>query len=381
LRIAFLLLHDFRFAGWSPKDFLSRYHFSKEFSKRLAKTHEISLYILHEGVSSQQTIHMDGYTLKIFPVQFQMPPFLPFGNTHNLNVINELSKYRPDLIHFNSYYLWSFPYIALWSLQKGIPLICHYHGACDFMRPLRRPFFGIYRSVNRYLVPLDDESVYLTKTMGINPKKIIRYPNTGVDTTLFRQIGDKATSPTLLYVGRMPPPSINLGEESPWLILMILSELVKERKDVKLYMIGDGPGLNYLKELASKKGLDRNVAFLGYIDHQLLPEYYSKSWLTFSPTKMNVVDPFWGGILKESFACGTPVVAFNDQVSTFEGSGQTCGYLIPTDSKISAKILSGIIDDRSALNRMGEAGKKTVVRSCSWDSVISKLNSIYLSAL
>jgi glycosyltransferase involved in cell wall biosynthesis len=217
--------------------------------------------------------------------------------------------------------------------------------------------------------------------MGIDPNKIIKYPNAGVETTLFRQTSEKATSPTLLYVGRMPLPSINLREQSPWLMLMILSELVRERKDVKLYMIGDGPGLNYLKELASKKGLDRNVTFLGYVDHQLLPEHYSKSWLTFFPTEMDVVDPFWGGAQKESFACGTPVVAFNDKVSTLEGGKQAYGYLIPTDSKISAKILSGIIGDRSALNKMGEAGKKTVVNSCSWDSVISKLNSIYLSAL
>ncbi|MDD1775836.1 MAG: glycosyltransferase family 4 protein, partial [Candidatus Methanomethylicus sp.] len=162
MKLAFLLLHDFRFAGWSLEDFLRRTHFSKEYCKRLSdRGHDVILYMLHQDATSIEIYEQSGFRIKVFPVQFDFPPLPKFGYSHNLQVNRELSLDDPDLIHFNNYYLWSFPYVARWAKQNGKKIVCQYHGACDVFRPVRKIFVPIYQDIDIYLVARDDEIGYL----------------------------------------------------------------------------------------------------------------------------------------------------------------------------------------------------------------------------
>jgi glycosyltransferase involved in cell wall biosynthesis len=378
LKIAFMLLHDFRFAGWSLDDFLGRYHFSKEYSRRLAKRgHDVALYTLHQDASAIKTVEHDGYRVKVFPTQFDFPPVPRFGYSHNLQVTKELARDRPDVVHFNNYYLWSFPYVARWAMQNGVRIVCQYHGASDFLRPVRKAFVPIFQGVDRYLVAKDDEMAYLTRSLGVPSKKVLKFPNVGVDTDLFKPSGVKSPEPSLLYVGRMPSRARNLREKSPWLLLGIMAELVKVLPRASLHMVGDGPGLQSLRETVEARGIGRNVVFHGYIDNSLLPSLYSSSWATFIPLELGAIDPFWDGSLKESLACSTPAVGFNENVKDYGSSCQRLGYLIPPSPVAGAKVLAEALGDRAHLGGIGKMGRDEILGCCSWDSVIGGLEKAY----
>ena len=52
------------------------------------------------------------------------------------------------------------------------------------------------------------------------------------------------------------------------------SELIRERANYKLLILGDGPCMEELKNLALQLNLSKNVIFLGKIPHKELPLYY-----------------------------------------------------------------------------------------------------------
>jgi glycosyltransferase involved in cell wall biosynthesis len=382
LKIAFMLLHDFKFAGWSLEDFLDRHHFSKEYSRRLAERgHEVALYILHQDAEAATAVDREGFVVKVFPSQFSFPPVPGFGYAHNLQVTKELAREKPEIIHFNNYYLWNFPYVARWARRNGVKMVCQYHGASDFLRPVRKAFVPMFRGVDRYLVAKDGEIGYLTGSLGVEPGKVIKFPNVGVDTLLFKPSGGKTAEPSLLYVGRMPKRARSLGEKSPWLLLGMMAELVKSLPEATLRMVGDGPGMEDLREAAKAEGLGRSVAFHGYVDNRLLPPIYSSSWATFIPLRLEGIDPFWDGSLKESMACSTPVIGFNEGVGGYADSRQRLGHLIPPDPVRGAEILVDILRDRARLEEAGEMGRGEVLGCCSWESVIGGLERVYLSLL
>lgn len=382
MRIAIMLLHDFRFAGWTLNDFLKRHHFSKEYSRRLAEVgHQVTLYVLHQDAHSIRTIELDGFRVKVFPVQFDFPPVPRFGYSHNLQVTKELSKEKPDIIHFNNYYLWSFPYVARWAKQNGVKMVCQYHGECDILRRVRKAFVPIYRGVDKYLIAKDAEIAYVAESLGVPSSKILKFPNVGVDTNLFKTSACRSENPSLLYVGRMPLKTDNLNEKSPRLLLDIVAEVAPSIPNVELHLIGDGPGIESLRATAAEKGIVGNVAFEGYIENSLLPSIYSKCWATFIPVQLDSIDPFWDGSLKESLACSTPVIGFNDRVEEYNGSLRPMGYLIPPSPKKGAAVLRDILGDQNRLTEAGEQGRQAVAGCCSWESVIGKLESVYNSLL
>src|SRR2546425_9989856 len=125
MKIVYLLLHDFRFASLGVEDFaFRRFHFSKEYAKRMAQLgHDVKLYILAADVRCEKILEVDRFEIKAFDVSFRFPPFMRFGNTHNLGVLREIERDSPDLVHLHNYYLWSFPYVAPWVKRLRIPLV------------------------------------------------------------------------------------------------------------------------------------------------------------------------------------------------------------------------------------------------------------------
>jgi len=380
LKIAFMLLHDFRFAGWSLGDFFRRSHFSKEYSRRLAERgHEVILYMLHQEVESLKEFERDGYRVKVFPVQFDFPPFLKFGNSHSLKITRELSQDEPDIVHFNNYYLWSFPYVAKWAMQNSVRIVCQYHGAGDILQSAKRAFIPILQGVDRYLVAKDSEIEYLTGGLGVPRQKVLKFPNVGVDPSVFRPSGERTREPSLIYVGRMSPMVQNLGEKSPWLVLDTMAVLLKSLPEATLHMVGDGPCLQCLRKVAEAKGIGRSVTFHGYVANDLVPPFYSRSWATFIPLQLDAIDPYWEGSLKESLACATPVVGFNQGVKDYGGGCQRLGHLIPPDPAAGGKMLCEILGARARLDEAGRRGRAEVLRCCTWDLVIGGLEKVYSS--
>ncbi|MCC6274520.1 MAG: glycosyltransferase, partial [Leptospiraceae bacterium] len=74
-----------------------------------------------------------------------------------------------------------------------------------------------------------------------------------------------------------------------------------------LTIIGEGPALGSLKIQAEKLGLADKIHFLGFINHDILHEYYPKydAFLTASTMETQ------GLVILEAIACGLPAIGVN----------------------------------------------------------------------
>ena len=377
MKLIYLLLHDFRFASLGVEEFASNhFHFSKEYARRMAKAgHEVKLYVLTGETPRRKTFEIDGFELKVFRTSFNFPPFMRFGNDHSLEVLREIDRDSPDLIHFHNYYLWNFLYVAPWARRRGIPLVAQFHGT-DPIRTLKAVVFSpSLRLCSRLLVPTKGEVRFLVQKLRIPSARVEMFPSTGVDTKTFRPTSVKHDSPLLLYAGRIPRRASYRWEKAPYLLLPMMKSLIARVPNARLLIAGDGPGLAALVADARQLGLLQNVSFLGPVAHERLAELFSQSWMTFVPIYMDDIEPYWGGTVQESLACGTPVAALNRQSRGF----RRFGLLLPTDAREAAELVQEALADRTRLAQFGTEGLEFVRRNCEWEVVASRINGLYRS--
>ena len=377
MKIVYLLLHDFRFASLRVEDFaFKRFHFSKEYAKRMAQLgHDVKLYIMADDIARKQVVEVEEMEVKAFNVSLQFPPMMRFGNAHNLGVLGEIERDSPDVVHLHNYYLWNFLYTAPWVKRLKLPLVAQFHGTDPIRRVKASIFYPSLRLCDRLLVPIRSEEDFLIRSMRIPANRVWRFPSTGVNTQLFRRTAAKEEDPLLLYVGRIPEPSSYRWEKAPQYLLPILSALRKNGVRARLMVVGDGPGLPSLSRDAERLGLRDSVLFLGQLDNERLPELYSRSWVTFVPMHMEDIEPFWGGTLQESLACGTPVIAFNAESPGF----RKFGLLVSPRAESAFKLIETALANPARLVSAGDEGLEFIKENCDWNTLAQRLNSLYSS--
>jgi len=372
-----LLLHDERFSGWTTKDKLTRYHFSTQFLKFIKEFGwNPSLYTFHQSLKRKEVYECSFGQVKIFPVAFRFPPFLNFGNDHNPKMIfREMLRENLDIVHFHQYYLFSFPYTVRFVKRKlNLPLTTQLHGY--YTNPLKGaiyfPCLTSLKKVDRIFYSYSPEKrVY--ERLGVS-EKAVKIPTPGLNPSIFKP-AKRDRELDLLYVGRIPLPTSKIGEKKPHLLLFILRELIKRKKDVKLRVVGDGPGLPYMRRLSSKLGLEEKVVFEGYIPHSKLPEHYQSSALTLVPLELCDIDGWFDGSIQESLACGTPVAAFkNNPRIPLKGK---FGFLLSKKPEKAADELFFLLERREMLHEVTEQGTKVVRNHCSFSSLSKKLRTLW----
>ena len=374
MKLVYLLLHDFRFASIGLEEFaFHRFHFSKEYARRMAQLgHEVKLYVMSGEIARKKILSVDGYELKAFRPSFHFPPFMRFGNTHSVEVMAELEQDAPDLVHFHNYYLWNFPYIVPWVKRKGTPLVAQYHGTDPIRQVKARAFYPSLRLCDSLIVPTYREERFLTRTLRLPSGRVVRLPSTGVDTRIFKRVYPPDPEPLLSYVGRIPLPATYRWEKAPHLLLPLVKALLGLGVRARLVVAGDGPGLPIMKSSASRLGVETSVDFLGAVDQRVLPELYSRSRLTFVPMYMEDIEPFWGGTVQESLACGTPVAAFNES----SPGPRRFGLLLPPGGR-GAPLVARSLAEADSLFKAGKEGSDFIKAHCDWESVAANVASIY----
>jgi len=378
MRVLTLLLHDERFSGWTVRDKLIRQHFSLQYLRFCKlKGWEPLLYTFHQQVKARQTYWMDDVGgVKIFPVKFRFPPFQRFGNDHNPeSIMREALVDRPDIVHFHHYYLFSFPYTAVFVKEKlKRSLIAQLHGYNNgsLRKWLYLPCLLALKKADRILYSYKPEEA-LYRKLGVM-EKTVKVPVPGINPEVFGR-RTRCDSNRLLYVGRVPSPEAAYGEKSPFILVFILRNLLRYSKDVALDVVGDGPGLHCCRRLVDRLGLKDHVDFHGYVPYNELPKYYQASALTFSPIRVYDVDGWFDGAIQESLACGTPVAVFKSSPKTpLLG---TYGFLLSNDVKKAAAEVSTLLKTPEDMDQVAEEGSRFVHENCTYAKLAARLQETW----
>ncbi|AMQ18288.1 glycosyltransferase family 4 protein [Thermococcus peptonophilus] len=242
------------------------------------------------------------------------------------------------------------------------------------------PLFSHYLRYPHEVIAVSKAAKAFIEHFTDSPVRVI--PN-GVDDERFRPIGEREkervreelgiSGDLILYVSRM---SFRKG---PHVLLNAFQNIVRERDDAVLVMVGSGEMLPFLKAQAKFLGIEDRVRFLGYVSDDLLSKLYASADVFVLPS---IMAEAFGIVVLEAMASGVPVVTTTvggiPEVVGESGSG----VLVPPGDELAlVEAVSKLLSDKELARNLGEAGRKAVERRYSWKVIASEIEKVYEEVL
>jgi glycosyltransferase involved in cell wall biosynthesis len=302
----------------------------------------------------------------------------PLFNLFRVNVIpkpNFTRRFKDyDILHFVGEADLSFPLFSCF-IKKPKLLQCvgiFRRGGIYRYYMSDRVFLGkIFKRLfpslaDKFVISSDEEKTLLSE-MGIPEDKILILP-IGVDTDVFRNDETKRTDNLVLFVGRID------RIKGLHILLKALSYL---KTPVRLAVVGPRWDEKYAKQIeemshAINESGTHKVMFLGELNQKELVPWYQKASLLACPYLYET----YSNVIRESLACGTPVVSTGTHLYEQGSDGVV---LAPKDPKRLAEAVESLIKDKEMRKKCGEEGRRVVERFFSWESILKDLSEIYES--
>jgi len=196
-----------------------------------------------------------------------------------------------------------------------------------------------------------------------------------IDTELYEKYKSKfkiSYEPCLLYIGRL------VFYKNVHTIIKSFGQILQYNKDVKLFIIGDGPLRSLLYSYIRKHRLEKNIIMLGLATQEEKLKYLSRCTATIN---LSIYEGF-GLTVLESWYFEKPVIVsdippLNEIVET-----NMNGYTVnPLDRKKLTELMIQIIDDSLLASRLGRNGLDKVKKDYTPEAVIPRLEEAYNDVL
>jgi len=275
-----------------------------------------------------------------------------------------------DVVHVHNPFGLTLPFFA--TLRSPTATVGTLHSVVpDGYRPLR----VLSREVRRVLGRLDARvavSRAVVDSIGaLLPELDFHTIPNGIDTDFFSPeatpIAEADEMHSILFVGRFDPRN---GVKT---MIHAFTRLRRERRDVRLVIVGDGPLRPVVERLVPDE-LRADVRFAGRVN-RLRPRYLTAADILCTPCRL----ASFGMVLLEGMSCELPVVA--SRLPGFElvmrdGIDGVLVDQIEGDAGF-ADALGHLLDDPEQAGDMGAAGRERVVRTFSWRVVGDQLEALY----
>jgi glycosyltransferase involved in cell wall biosynthesis len=205
-------------------------------------------------------------------------------------------------------------------------------------------------------------------SQGIDANKIYTFHN-GANLDFFRLKRDMKKEYDLIYIGTMA--KVRRLE----ILINAMKIVVKKFKDASLIMVGDGDGLEHLKNLTKEFDIENNITFTGKVPYEEIPGLISKASIGLSP-----VPPIYmykvSSPLKtfEYMSCSIPIIANRGIPSHIKTMRESkAGILVDYTPESFAKAMIKLISSPNIALEMGNAGRKWVETYRSYEQLALNL--------
>jgi len=317
-----------------------------------------------------------------------------------------LSRERPDIVHVHNTFVMISPSIYGACKTAGVPVVQTLHNyrlfcpAHTFLRDgvpcedcVNRSLLSSVRhrcyrgsaaasaaaatmlAVNRLLGTYrEDIHCYIALTefarakfveCGLPVKKVAVKPNfIHPDPGERQSIGNWA-----VFMGRLAPEKGVATALRAWKLLS---------PEMELKIIGDGPALDDLRQIASQLEV-RNVTFLGRLPRHEAFEYLARARFLLFPSEWYESFPM---TILEAYAHGVPVVASRLGVMPEIVKEKHTGLLFePRDPESLAGVVKTLWDDMGAIRQLGQNARREYVTRYTADENYRQLMAIYRGVL
>lgn len=238
----------------------------------------------------------------------------------------------------------------------------------------------VIRSASAIVASTEHERSALVENYGARADRIAVIP-AGVDLAMFSPI-DRAAAravlglhgEVLLFVGRIDPVK---GLDT----LLEAVALLRDRPALTLLVVGGTPpGVEprdadeiHLRQLAGQLGIADRVRWLGPVEQDRLPLYYSAADVAVVPSRYES----FGLVALEALACGAAVVAARvGGLPTIVHEGQN-GLLVPWRApEAFAERIVQVLDDPALAAGLRAAARPSMQRY-SWAATAARVTTLY----
>lgn len=263
---------------------------------------------------------------------------------------------------------------------------------------MKKPITGLLRlqaaeafrynlnSADRVICVSEPLKAHLVKKWNIPAEKIVVFPNVA-DVERFKPdknardeirvslgIGD---APMILFVGNFYEwHDVNT-------LLRAFVDVLKERPDARLVLVGDGTKRKDMVRLAQELELDSSVIFTGMVSHKKVPNFMASADVAVVPYPILEQD-VWLSPLKlfEYMASGNAIIASNvGQLSEWITNEHNGLLVSPGDISGMSAGIGRLLSDSHLRTQLGKNARIEAVRKHSWDRYLSDLESVFYSVL
>lgn len=301
--------------------------------------------------------------ITLYNIGFARSPF-SFDNIKAYRELKDIiDREKFDLIHCHTPTASMMTRLAARKSRKDGSIVMytchgfHFHNASSKKNWLI--YYPVERILSRYcdyIVTINKEDYTRAKTFHCKNVKYI--PGVGVDINKIRNIKiNKESKKASIGVPPDKTLIVSAGElierKNHEVIIKALAKI--KNPDIYYAIAGKGPLREYLSELASDLGLEKNVIFLGFRTD--VYELYHAADISAFPSKIEGLG--LAGI--EAMAAGTPLVSSNVHgILDYVIDGKT-GYAIkPNDVDGYSEAIEKLVNNPELCERMKEEGLKTI---------------------
>ncbi len=392
-----------------------------ELARRIAETHDVTVYAPHDSGQLPEERAPDGITIRRMPNSFRLlhktldlgtglfdfrPPYFStqwFHREYASDVAHALGRDRPDVVHVQTYA----QFIPL--IRRAVPkarIVFQVHD--ELLTRVRTPALESSVSMADAIVTCSDFVTQRWRARFPRRAEHIHTIGNGVDLERFRPIG-REVPPRILYIGRVSP------EKGVHVLVQAFERVLEAVPDAQLQIVGpvgllpwsqvllltDDPHIAALAPFYGRSTVERirkqivharegyltairakvtavtfaRIEMRGAVPYDNVPRLYHDTAVLAVPSLVN--EPF-GLPVAEAMASGVPVVASRcGGIPERVRDGET-GLLVERgDVDALAQSLQRMLLDRNARIGMGHAARLQAEALCGWSLAAARLATLY----
>lgn len=337
--------------------------------------HDVHVITQHEACDPflpQVTVHQ-------FPFRGVLGYFLMAPKVRKL-----LLQIKPDVV--NAHYASGYATTA--RLAKVRPFVLSVWGSDVYDFPYKSPLHKwlVRKNLLAADVVASTSHCMAEQTRSLAPE-LAEIPITpfGVDMQAYVQVQALVASNKKLVIGTVKSMASKYGIDTLIETFALLHDKLKTTEPnladkLVLRLVGCGPQQEEYQQLAAKLGLAEKVNFVGRVPHQEVPNELAKLDVYVALSRLD--SESFGVAIIEAGAARRPVVVSDAgglPEVTIEG---TTGLVVPRENpQAAADAIEKLVLNPELRVSMGEAGRKHVAETYSWDACLEKMMEVLETAV
>ena len=284
-----------------------------------------------------------------------------------IKAINKIKSWNLEVIHSQTEFAIG-TFARLFAKQYNIPIVHTYHTMYeDYVHYITKGHFDksskklveyltkFYcdKTINELIVPtkkaydLFKEKYNVKRNIHIVPTgiEVERFYKEKIDIKKIRELKKKYNFSKrdfiAIFVGRIAE------EKNVPFLIEVTENIIKEKPNFKLLIIGDGPDKENYENMVKERNLEKNIIFTGKVAWEAIPIYYQLGDVFVSASQSETQ----GLTIIEAMAASLPALCIDDESFRNTVIDDLNGYLFK-DKKECKEIILKLMNDKKLLENM-----------------------------